>query len=57
MAILSHRDCGLDWSPMSQIVCSHFKELANEIYVLDQSEEGLHQRKGNKKNRFSKWDE
>jgi len=57
MAIMSHKDCGLDYSPMSQMVRSHVKKLANEIDVLDQSEEGLHQRKGNKKNRISKWDE
>lgn len=23
-------DCGLDYSPMSQMVCSHVKKLANE---------------------------
>jgi len=57
MAIMSHKDCGLDYSPMSQMVRSHVKKLANEIDVLDQSEEGLHQRKGNTKNRFSKCDE
>ena len=57
MAIMSHKDCGLDYSPMSQMVRSHVKKLANEINVLDQSEEGLHQRKGNAKNRFSKCDE
>jgi hypothetical protein len=42
---------------MSQVVRSHIKNLANEIDVLDQSEEGLHQRKGNMKNKFSKFDE
>ena len=57
MAMMSHKDCGLDYSPMSQMVRSHVKKLANEIDVLDQSEEGLHQRKGNTKNRFSKCDE
>ena len=35
----------------------HIKKLANEIDVLDQSEEGFNQRKGKKKNRFSKCDE
>ena len=39
------------------MVRSHVKKLANEIDVLDQSEEGLHQQKGNTKNRFSKCDE
>ena len=53
----SHKDCGLNYSPMSQMVRSHVKKLANEIDVLDQSEEGLHQQKGNTKNRFSKCDE
>ena len=53
MAITSHKDCGFDHSPMSQMVRPHVKKLANEIDVLDQSDEGLHQRKGNKKNRFS----
>ena len=57
MAIMSHKDCGLDCSPMSQMVRSHVKKLANEIDGLDQSEEGLHQQKGNTKNRFSKRDE
>ena len=57
MAIMSHKDCGLEYSPMSQMVRSHVKKLANEIDVLDQSEEGLHQRKENTKNRFSKCDE
>jgi hypothetical protein len=42
---------------MSQMVRSHVNKLAIETDVLDQSEEGLHQRKGNKKNRFSKCDE
>ena len=42
---------------MSQMVRSHVKKLANKIDVLDQSEEGLHQRKGNTKNSFSKCDE
>jgi hypothetical protein len=31
---------------MSQMVRSRVKKLANEIDVLDQSEEGLQQRKG-----------
>ena len=41
------------------MVHPHVKKLANEIDVLDQSEGGLHQRKGNMKNRFpncDKWD-
>ena len=42
--VMSHK--GLDCSPMSQMVRSHVKKLADEIDVLDQSEEGLHQRKG-----------
>ena len=57
MAKMSHKDCGLDYSPMSQMVCSHVKKLANKIDVLDQSEKGLHQQKGNTKNRFSNFDE
>ena len=58
MAKMSLKDCGLDYSPMNQMVRSHVKELANKIDVLDQLEEGfLHQRKGNTKNRFSKCDE
>ena len=57
MAIMSHKDCGVYYSPMSQMVRSHVKKLANKIDVLDQSEESLHQRKGNTKNRFSKCDE
>jgi hypothetical protein len=57
MGIMSHKDCGLNYTPMSQMVRSHVKKLANEIDVLDQSEEGLHQRKGNTKNKFSKRDE
>ena len=57
MAIMSHKNCGLDYSRMNQMEHSHVKNLANEIDVSDQSEEGLHQRKGNTKNRFSKRDE
>ena len=57
MARMSHKDCGLDYSPMSQMVRSQVKKLANKIDVLDQSEEGWYQRKGNTKNRFSKCDE
>ena len=58
MDVMSHKDCGLDYGPMSQMVRSHVKKkLANEIDVLDQSHEGLHQRKGNTKNRFSECDE
>jgi hypothetical protein len=38
------------------MVFSNVKKLADKIDVLDQSEEGLHQRKGNTKNRFSKCD-
>ena len=30
---MSHKDCGLDYSPMSQMVCTHVKKLANEIDV------------------------
>ena len=40
MAIISHKDCGLNFSPMSQMVRSHVKKLTNEFDVLDQSEEG-----------------
>ena len=57
MAIVSHKDCGLDYSPISQMVRSHVKKLANEIDVLEQSEEGSHQRKWNTKNRFTKCNE
>ena len=64
MAIMSHDNCGLDYSPMNQMELSHIKKLAsyqvpasNEIDVSDQSEEGWHQRKGNTRNRFSKYDE
>ena len=57
MAIMSHKDCGLNYSALSQMVCSHVKKLANEIDGLDQSEDGLHQQKGNMMNRFSKCDE
>jgi hypothetical protein len=38
------------------MVHSQVKKLVNEIDVLDQSE-GLHQQKGNRKNRFTKCDE
>ena len=34
------RNCVLDYSPMNQMELSHVKELANEIDVSDQSEEG-----------------
>ena len=54
---MSHKDCGLNRSPMSQMPPSHVKKSANEIDVLDQSEEGLHQQKGSTKNRLSKCDE
>ena len=57
MAITSHKDCGLDYNPMSQMVCSCVKKLANQIDVLDQSDKGLHQQKVKTKNRFSKCDE
>ncbi len=59
MTIMSQKDCdGLDHSLMSQMMRSHVKKLANEIDgVLDQSEEGLHQQKGNTNNGFSKCDE
>ena len=57
MASMGHEDCGLDCSPMNQMVRSHVKELANEIHVSDESEERLQQRKGNMKNSFSKCDE
>ena len=50
MAILSHKECGLDYSPISQ-------KLANKTDVLDQSEAVLHQQKGNTKNRLSKCNE
>ena len=53
MAIMSHKNFGLDYSPMNQMEHSHVKKLANEIDVSDQSDEGLHQQKGNTKNRFS----
>ena len=43
MDITSHEDCGLDHSPMSQVVHSNGKKLVKESDVLDQSEEGLHQ--------------
>ena len=58
-AIVSHENCGLDYSPMNQMGNSHVKKLANDIDVSDQSKEGLglNQRKGNTKNRFSKYDE
>ena len=46
MARMSHKDCGLNYGPISQMVHSHVKKLANEIDVLDQSEECIHQRKG-----------
>ena len=42
MSIMSHKDCGLDHSPMSQMV-------RPEINVLDQSEEGIHQKKGTRR--------
>ena len=53
VAIMSHENCGLDYGLMNQMEHSHVKNLANEIDVSDQSEEVLHQRKGNTKNRFS----
>ena len=53
MTIMSDKDCELNYGPMSQMVRSHVKKLANKIDVFDQSEEGLHQRKGKTKNRFS----
>ena len=56
MADMSHENRGLDYSPMNQMEHSHVKKLANEIDVSDQSEEGLHQRKVNTKNRFTKCD-
>ena len=46
MAIMSHKNCGLDYSSMNQMEHSHVKKLvlANEIDVSDQSEEEcLHQ--------------
>ena len=54
MAIVSHENCGLVYSPMNPKEHSHVKKLAKKIDVSNQSEEGLHQRKGNAKNRFSK---
>ena len=42
----SIKDCGLGYSPVSQMVRSHVKKLASKIDVLDQAEEGLHQQKG-----------
>ena len=57
MAIMSHDNYGLDYSPMNQMERSHVKKLANEIDVSDQSEEGLHQQKGDTKNRFSNCDD
>ena len=41
------------------MVRSHDKKIANEIDVLDQSEEGMHQQKEKTKSRFWKcyeWD-
>ena len=49
MARMSHKDCGLNYGPISQMVHSHVKKLANKIDVLDQSEEGLHRRKGTRR--------
>jgi hypothetical protein len=43
MARMSHKDCGLNYGPISQMVHSHVKKLANKIDVLDQSEECIHQ--------------
>ena len=45
MAVTSHKDCGLDYNPTIQMVCSCVKKLACDIDDLDQSEEGLHQQK------------
>ena len=45
MAIMSHKDCGLDYSPMNQMVHSHVKKLANKMDAIVQSEEVLHQQK------------
>ena len=57
MATMSHENCGLDYSPMNQMKHSDItKKLANEIDVSDQSEEGLNQYKGNRKNTFSMCD-
>ena len=49
MAMMNHENCGLDLSPMNQMEHSLLKKLANEIDVLDQSEECLHQQKGTRR--------
>jgi hypothetical protein len=58
MAIMSrHENCELDYSPMNQMEHSHVKKLADKIDVSDQSEKGLHQQKGDTKNRFLNCDD
>ena len=49
MAVMSHENCGLDYSPINQIEHSHVKKLVNEIDVSDQSEEDLLRQKGTRR--------